>query len=130
MDVAALEAKRHVVEREHAGKGLAHIGDFEQIFGARNRAALSDDFGGRGTDGRHGASSRSKIAPDRFKPGRSNLHLIILRRFGEKPEAGRLTGPPQARPSRGSRAAGRGVSDQFFFMNWSMLAGVTSRKGM
>ena len=42
--MAALQAERDVVERQHAGKGLADVLDFEQIFGARNGAALADEF--------------------------------------------------------------------------------------
>ena len=50
MDMAALQAERDVVERQHAGKGLAHVLDFEQIFRFRHGAALADQFRGRGTE--------------------------------------------------------------------------------
>ncbi len=57
MDVTALQPERHVVEREHAGEGLPNVRDLKQVFGARNRAALPDDFRRRWTYGRHGAPS-------------------------------------------------------------------------
>src|SRR6202011_1029640 len=55
MHMSALETELNVVEREHAGKGFADVGDFKQILGAGHGPALSDDLGGRRTDGRHGA---------------------------------------------------------------------------
>ena len=122
VNVAALQPERDVVERQHAGKGLADVLDLEQIFGAGNGAALPDDFGGGRTDGRHGASSRPFDAALVPEPGRCHVALSSTR--------------PEARPggerASGRLAAGRGgrASDQFFFVNWSMLAGVTSWKGM
>src|ERR1700722_18329553 len=62
MDVTALQPKRHVVEREHAGEGLTDVRDLEQVFGPRSRTALPNYFRGRGTDSRHDVSSHSKPA--------------------------------------------------------------------
>ena len=63
VDVAALEAERDVVERQHAGKGLADVLDLEQIFRAGNGAALADDLRCRGTDRSHGALSPDNATP-------------------------------------------------------------------
>ena len=107
VDMAALQAERHVVEREHAGKGFADVGDFEQIFGARNGAALPDDFGGRRTDGRHGAPSRICRCRAALVRGRA----MPSTKRGERPEA-RVRSPASgAPPSRqGERAGRRAVS--------------------
>ena len=108
MDVAALEAERHVVERQNAGERFAHVLDFEQVFGARHGPALANDLGGRG--GEHGARAFAvgEAPPFRRAP-RCDCDQAAARRAGAR------------------RAAFRG---QFFFSKLAMLAGVTNWKGM
>ncbi len=126
VDVAALQAERHVVERQHAGEGLADALDFEQVFGAGDGAALPDDLGGRRTDGRHGAPSRLFRRRPAFRGPAPTLSRFSPREGRRR--AGR-TARLRCRPGAPSATAS-GVPRQFFLVYLSMLAGVTSWKGM
>src|SRR5580704_305426 len=122
MDVTALQPERHVVEREHAGEGLPDVRDLEQVFGSRNRTALPNDFRGRGTDRRHGVSSLYFPGgiPGGWRRCSHTIGGLEARWEVPRPQVPRLV-----------RRRSRGLAvDQFLFMNWSMLAGVTSWKGM
>src|SRR6202020_3059025 len=82
MHVTTLQPKRHVVEREHAREGLAHIRNLKQVFGAGNGAALPDDFSRRRTNGRHGALSHSDFGVA-FPEGCADPPLATARRRWE-----------------------------------------------
>ena len=122
MDVTALQPERHVVEREHAGKALRTF-ETSSRYSAPGTAPLC-----RTISAVEGLIVAMVFLPYIFRagiPGGWRRCFILIGGLEARWEVPR----PQA--PRLVRRRSRGLAvDQFLFMNWSMLAGVTSWKGM